>query len=263
MLYFFLLYFTLLSFTFLDSSAVLHYAKAASMGSLQAISHLAHALYDPESWLNSYARDEMNKLFSQGNISNTGNILLDETNKNSIPGNVPKSDGDFTTNVLQNDDEIVENYFWRFIEDFQANLLSFVTYLFLEPPIDPNDLSYETLRALKSETAAARLNRWKYNSSIPIFITLPGILGPVMHPLPHPLWSLATSHELPHQTLFSTKISDYLLQLRGKLCAECMNDINCQQSCADNLFVSGCDSSLVLLKYLVEFSTRPLELMVY
>ena len=232
------------------------------MGSIQAISHLAHALYDPESWMSGYAREEMNRLFSQEDSSETENILPDDTNVDSLSGNVLESDGDYTKNVPQNEDEIFEQDLWSFIEDFKRNLLSLLSFLFLEPPIDSYDMPYENFLPVKSETARARLQRWKYNSSIPIFITLPGVLGPVMHPLPHPLWSLGILQELPHKTVYSKKMTDYLLKLKKNLCTTCVDNVTCQKSCADDVYVSGCESSLVLLKYLVEFSARPLELMV-
>jgi hypothetical protein len=37
--------------------AVLHLAQASSLGNIRAINYLAHALWDPESWLATYARE--------------------------------------------------------------------------------------------------------------------------------------------------------------------------------------------------------------
>ena len=220
----------------------------------------------------------MNRLFNlKKNISDdlqNENTIVEEKINSSFSGIVPDSINDISNNVPHNTIDIIKKNFWNFLDNSKKNIEFFLSLLLGDAVTlasSYNNLPYENRHLLKGETAEDRLNRWKYNSSLPLFITLPGVFGPVMNPLPHPLWSIGISNELSHQNIFSERVADYLLDINENLCSLCtsagdsysigIDNIDCKRNCADNR-ITGCDSSLILLKYLVDFSARPLELMV-
>ena len=247
-----------------------HFTHAASLGSIQAVSHLAHALYDPESWLFQYARDEIIKKVSgrerergvtKNNSTDSGLDKSKSKDKKSEVGtdnDNTDTDSDNGDNSLLSTYQYVMKILWEEWAILDYHISLFFVSIFGEPHIDsihvvPLIVSLDNTPA----AAQARLKKWKYNASVPLFISLPGALGPVLTPLPHPLWSIAFDQETSHVALFSKKHTEYSKEIKKQLCLSSVNQTVCP-----SVRVSACDSSLSLLKYITDFSARPTQIMV-
>ena len=247
-----------------------HFTHAASLGSIQAVSHLAHALYDPESWLFQYARDEIIKKVSgrerdrdvtKNNSTDSGLDKSKSKNKKSEDGtDNTDTDSDNGDNSLLSTYQYVMKILWEEWAVLDYHISLFFVSIFGEPHID----SIHVVPLIVSldntpEAAQARLKKWKYNASVPLFISLPGALGPVLTPLPHPLWSIAFDQDTSHVALFSKKHTEYSKEIKKQLCLSSVNQTVCPSV---RVSVSACDSSLSLLKYITDFSARPTQIMV-
>ena len=169
--------------------ALVHLTQAASLDSMKAVSHLAEALYDETSWLAEYLHttaptrthyqpvaDPQNRpTFTVEKIEKSGVAVL--TDFFSLEGWTGMFDGPMVDVALR-----LKEKFWRLI-----------CYLLLEG-IEPDDTPYHptknTLHHSKRDavTAQAIRQKWVFNASVPLFVTLPGIMSHILVPLPHPLW---------------------------------------------------------------------------
>ena len=245
--------------------AVVHLTQAASLNGIKAVNHLAEAFYDESSWLSEYLRTAaLNQTHYQPIIdpSQIPTIIVDTTEKSGIAvftdffspsGWVGMFDGPFIEVILR-----LKNKIWR--------LLCHLIFEGMEtddPLPPPSKFTFQYSKRDPVLALSIR-KRWAFNSSIPLFITLPGILTPILVPLPHPLWSgSCKDHNMlsntpllfPHERVYM-KPCRLLEQLFN------IDDCSPKGTGQESNGVTAKEISSVLFKYVAEQSQALIMLMV-
>lgn len=244
--------------------AVVHLTQAASLNGIKAVNHLAEAFYDENSWLSEYLRNAaLNQTHYQPIIDplQIPTIIVDTIEKSGIAvftdffspsGWVGMFDGSYIEVILR-----LKNKIWR--------LLCYLLFEGMEPD-DPIPLpSKFTFQYSKRDPVLALSirKRWVFNSSIPLFITLPGILTPILVPLPHPLWSASSKdHNMLSDapSLFPRE----RVYMKPCLREQTFQIDNCipNGTAQENNGVTAKEVSSVLFKYVAEQSQALIMLMV-
>ena len=244
--------------------AVVHLTQAASLNGIKAVNHLAEAFYDENSWLSEYLRNAaLNQTHYQPTIDplQIPTIIVDTIEKSGIAvftdffspsGWTGMFDGPFIEVVLR-----LKNKIWR--------LLCYLLFEGMEPddPLPPP--SKFTFQYSKRDPVLALSirKRWIFNSSIPLFITLPGILTPILVPLPHPLWSASNKD---HDILSDSPLlfPQERVYMKPCLLEEISQIDNCipKGTGQGNNGVTAKEVSSVLFKYVAEQSQALIMLMV-
>ena len=244
--------------------AVVHLTKAASLNGIKAVNHLAEAFYDENSWLSEYLRNAaLNQTHYQPMIDplQIPTIIVDTTEKSgiavftdffSLSGWVGMFDGPFIEVILR-----LKNKIWR--------LLFYFIFEGMEPDDPPPPTSKFTFQYSKRDPVLALSirKRWVFNSSIPLFITLPGILTPILVPLPHPLWSASNRD---HNMLSNTPLlfNQERVYMKPCLLEQSFNIDDCSPKGTgqESNGVTAKEISSVLFKYVAEQSQALIMLMV-
>jgi TPR repeat protein len=166
--------------------ALVHLTQAASLSNMKAVSHLAEAFYDEDSWLLEYLRTTAATKTHYQPITDPQNnptITVESTNQDFVPLSY-SSEGlsGLMERLIAKVAVHVKEKFWRLIH-----------YLLLEG-IEPEDAPYNPSKNTfvyskrDAVTALAIRQKWVFNATVPLFVTLPGITNHILVPLPHPLW---------------------------------------------------------------------------
>jgi Sel1 repeat len=167
--------------------ALVHLTQAASLNNMKAVSHLAEAFYDEDSWLLEYLRTiAPTKTHFQPitDPQNNPTITVKSPNEDFIPLSYTSEEG------LSG---LMEGHLVKFAVHVKEKILRLIHYLLLEG-IEPDDTPYNpsknTFVYSKRDpvTALAIRQKWVFNATVPLFVTLPGIMNHILVPLPHPLW---------------------------------------------------------------------------
>ena len=260
--------------------SVVHFTIAATLGSMKAASHLAHAFYDNKSWLNQYSNLIIveNMTYQNKTKSEKKKAKIPLTAWQTLLQSLPtqtlselfKGSGVEVAKRITEHLTLVAEYILReYLSPEQAHLSGYI------------------LPRHDAKTSEKIRKKWMYNSSVPLFVTLPGVVSPVLVPLPFPLWRLdSPKHTMLSDFNESTSTDQRHVQKSNsththKANSTDMHKVNSKNvqksnSTSDSSIeeeeeeeeeeghndVTPLDVSTVLLKYIVQFSDRPLDLMV-
>jgi TPR repeat protein len=249
--------------------SVVHLTLAASLGSTKALSFLAHAFYDKNSWIAKYAREMYADGLEQGPYQRTQPLgsqsprkLIEKSYLTSIYESF--TSGEWASVFEGTGVEVAVR-----LRDQLHRLGAFFHELMgPDPPPPSRFLAQHTKHDADLSESIRR--GWVYNASTPLFVTLPGILSPILVPLPHPFWAQNTPphHMLsgPERDLHSPKDFSTCCKLDNRN-GDTENTCQCDMRMKENekvraITVTAEEFSMALLKHTVELSDAPMDLMV-
>jgi TPR repeat protein len=252
--------------------SVVHLTLAASLGSTKAISFLAHAFYDKNSWIVKYSRE----MFADGLEQHTGPYprtqplgsqsprkLIEKSYLTSIYESF--TSGEWTSIFEGTGVEVAVR-----LRDQLHRLGAFFFQELIGP--DPPPPSRFLAQHIKHDADLSESIRrgWVYNASTPLFVTLPGILSPILVPLPHPFWAQnSPAHRMLSVPLRNLNSPKGLNSCRSQdsrngdtenTCQCDMREVEKEKVRAND--VTAEEFSMALLKHTVELSDAPMDLMV-
>jgi TPR repeat protein len=251
---------------------VVHLTLAASLGSTKALSYLAHAFYDQNSWVMKYAREMAAKQLHTRSYPHTEST---ESQYSRRP-----IEKDYITSVYESftSGEWTSMFQGTGVEvaiRLRDQLHRLGTFLFQEfmGPDPPPPSRFLAQHIMHDAALSAKIRHgWVYNTSTPLFVTLPGILSPILVPLPHPFWA---PNSPPHHML-SARVRDSPSLKDCNSCRgpdsssentenTCQCDIGEKEKEEQKVYandVTAAEFSMALLKHTVELSDSPMDLMV-
>lgn len=249
---------------------VVHLTLAASLGSTKALSYLAHAFFDQNSWIVKYSREILAERLDQRTHSYEYTVPM-ESRTSREPSEISYAAFIYEFFSSGAVTSLFEGTWVEIAARVRDQLFRLGSFLFqdLIGPDPPAPSRFLTQHIQHDAALSASIRRgWVYNASTPLFVTLPGILSPILVPLPHPFWV----QNSPSHHMLSGPVRD-LNALKGcpARCREgrrregphdtCLCDTTEEEESTNG--VTATEFSMALLKHTVELSDTPMDLMVH